>query len=58
MICVFLKFMFFFTGILFFFFMCYSVVSRILGVVVMVGGIKFFGRDQRIFYRFKLSLNY
>ena len=55
---VFLKFFCFFRGMMFFFFMCFSVVSRILGIVVMVSRMKFFGDDQCIFYGFKLSLNY
>uniref|UniRef100_A0A0K0D1B9 Ovule protein n=1 Tax=Angiostrongylus cantonensis TaxID=6313 RepID=A0A0K0D1B9_ANGCA len=43
-----------FNGMVFFF-MCHSVISRILGVVIMVGGVKFYGSDLRIFCRFKLS---
>ena len=38
-----------FTEIIFFYFMCFSVVSRMLGIIVMVGNIKFYGRDQCIF---------
>ena len=38
-----------FTEMIFFYFMCFSVVSRILGIIVMVGNIKFYGRDQCIF---------
>lgn len=53
-ISVFLKFFSVFGGMLFFFFMCHSVVSSILGVVIMVGRVKFFGNDKRIFYRYKL----
>uniref|UniRef100_T1JPG5 Uncharacterized protein n=1 Tax=Strigamia maritima TaxID=126957 RepID=T1JPG5_STRMM len=30
----------------------------ILGIVIIVGNIKFYGSDQCIFYRYKLSLNY
>nr|YP_006702542.1 NADH dehydrogenase subunit 4L [Angiostrongylus vasorum]AFP58673.1 NADH dehydrogenase subunit 4L [Angiostrongylus vasorum] len=32
-----------------FFFMCHSVVSSIMGMVVMVGSVKFFGSDLSIF---------
>uniref|UniRef100_A0A0K0D1U8 Uncharacterized protein n=1 Tax=Angiostrongylus cantonensis TaxID=6313 RepID=A0A0K0D1U8_ANGCA len=52
---VFVKFFEVFNGVVFFFFMCHSVISRILGVVIMVGGVKFYGSDLRIFCRFKLS---
>uniref|UniRef100_A0A0K0D8V9 Ovule protein n=1 Tax=Angiostrongylus cantonensis TaxID=6313 RepID=A0A0K0D8V9_ANGCA len=51
---VFVKFFEVFNGMVFFF-MCHSVISRILGVVIMVGGVKFYGSDLRIFCRFKLS---
>ena len=44
-----MKFMGLLTEIIFFYFMCFSVISRILGMVVMVGGIKFYGNDQCIF---------
>nr|YP_003433831.1 NADH dehydrogenase subunit 4L [Metastrongylus salmi]ACX85146.1 NADH dehydrogenase subunit 4L [Metastrongylus salmi] len=49
MMCVFLKYCVFFGGMLFFFFMCHSVISSVLGIVVMVSGLKFFGSDSCIF---------
>lgn len=47
-----------FSEIMFFYFMCFSVVSSILGMLVIVSSIKFFGNDYCVFYRFKLNLNY
>nr|QWK40680.1 NADH dehydrogenase subunit 4L [Stephanurus dentatus] len=49
MMSLFIKFMGLFTEIMFFYFMCFSVVSSILGMVVMVGGMKFYGSDQCIY---------
>ena len=46
---LFIKFRGILTEIMFFYFMCFSVISSILGIVVMVGGIKFYGSDQCIF---------
>lgn len=46
---LFIKFIGLLTEIMFFYFMCFSVISRILGMVIMVGGIKFYGNDQCIF---------
>ena len=48
-ISLFIKFRGILTEIMFFYFMCFSVISSILGIVVMVGGIKFYGNDQCIF---------
>ena len=42
------------SGIIFFYFMCFSVISRILGMVIMVGCMKFYGDDYCIYCRFKL----
>lgn len=44
-----------FTEIMFFYFICFSVISRILGILVIVSSIKFFGNDYCIFYRCKLK---
>nr|BAV82604.1 NADH dehydrogenase subunit 4L [Ancylostoma caninum] len=49
MMSLFMKFMGLLTEIMFFYFMCFSVISSILGMVVMVGGMKFYGSDQCIF---------
>nr|YP_007024793.1 NADH dehydrogenase subunit 4L [Aelurostrongylus abstrusus]AFT65553.1 NADH dehydrogenase subunit 4L [Aelurostrongylus abstrusus] len=49
MMSIFVKFFGFFSGMMFFYFMCHSVVSSILGIVVMVSGMKFYGSDQSIF---------
>lgn len=46
---LFLKFSYILGEIMFFYFMCFSVISRILGMVVIVGNIKFFGSDNCIF---------
>lgn len=54
-ISLFIKFIGCLRGIIFFYFICFSVISRILGIIIIVGGIKFYGGDQCIFYRFKLS---
>jgi len=43
------------NDIIFFYFMCFSVISRILGIIIIVGNIKYYGNDNCIFYRFKLS---
>nr|NP_006942.1 NADH dehydrogenase subunit 4L [Ascaris suum]P24874.2 RecName: Full=NADH-ubiquinone oxidoreductase chain 4L; AltName: Full=NADH dehydrogenase subunit 4L [Ascaris suum]APX55581.1 NADH dehydrogenase subunit 4L [Ascaris lumbricoides]APX55558.1 NADH dehydrogenase subunit 4L [Ascaris suum]APX55570.1 NADH dehydrogenase subunit 4L [Ascaris suum]WAS08345.1 NADH dehydrogenase subunit 4L [Ascaris lumbricoides]WAS08357.1 NADH dehydrogenase subunit 4L [Ascaris lumbricoides] len=34
---------------MFFYFMCFSVVSSVLGMVVMVGNVKFYGSDLCLF---------
>nr|YP_010620901.1 NADH dehydrogenase subunit 4L [Toxocara vitulorum]WAX39115.1 NADH dehydrogenase subunit 4L [Toxocara vitulorum] len=34
---------------MFFYFMCFSVVSSVLGLVVVVGNMKFYGSDQCLF---------
>ena len=34
---------------MFFYFMCFSVVSSVLGMVVIVGNVKFYGRDLCLF---------
>nr|AOV63301.1 NADH dehydrogenase subunit 4L [Pseudoterranova decipiens sensu lato Antarctica] len=43
----------YFSGILnemmFFYFMCFSVISSVLGMIVMVGNMKFYGSDQCLF---------
>nr|YP_009742090.1 NADH dehydrogenase subunit 4L [Angiostrongylus mackerrasae]QID77472.1 NADH dehydrogenase subunit 4L [Angiostrongylus mackerrasae] len=49
MMSVFVKFFGFFGGMMFFFFMCHSVISSILGIVIMVGSVKFYGSDLSIF---------
>nr|WKT13323.1 NADH dehydrogenase subunit 4L [Angiostrongylus cantonensis]WKT13335.1 NADH dehydrogenase subunit 4L [Angiostrongylus cantonensis]WKT13347.1 NADH dehydrogenase subunit 4L [Angiostrongylus cantonensis] len=49
MMSVFVKFFEVFNSMVFFFFMCHSVISSILGVVIMVGGVKFYGSDLSIF---------
>nr|YP_009257360.1 NADH dehydrogenase subunit 4L [Angiostrongylus malaysiensis]ALD62327.1 NADH dehydrogenase subunit 4L [Angiostrongylus cantonensis]ANG44577.1 NADH dehydrogenase subunit 4L [Angiostrongylus malaysiensis] len=49
MMSVFVKFFEIFSGMMFFFFMCHSVISSILGIVVMVGSVKFYGSDLSIF---------
>nr|YP_003097102.1 NADH dehydrogenase subunit 4L [Angiostrongylus cantonensis]ACT88785.1 NADH dehydrogenase subunit 4L [Angiostrongylus cantonensis] len=49
MMSVFVKFFEVFNGMMFFFFMCHSVVSSISGVVIMVGGVKFYGSDLSVF---------
>nr|YP_010415412.1 NADH dehydrogenase subunit 4L [Allodiplogaster sp. MY-2022]URY63362.1 NADH dehydrogenase subunit 4L [Allodiplogaster sp. MY-2022] len=37
-----------FTEMMFFYFMCFSVISSILGMLVMVSSMKFFGNDYCI----------
>ena len=49
MISLFVKYSTFFSEMIFFYFMCFSVISRILGMVIMVGNVKFFGNDHCIF---------
>nr|UZP15736.1 NADH dehydrogenase subunit 4L [Contracaecum sp.] len=43
----------YFAGILnemmFFYFMCFSVISSVLGMVIMVGNMKFYGSDLCLF---------
>nr|YP_009113347.1 NADH dehydrogenase subunit 4L [Anisakis berlandi]YP_009355301.1 NADH dehydrogenase subunit 4L [Anisakis pegreffii]YP_537101.1 NADH dehydrogenase subunit 4L [Anisakis simplex]AAY43175.1 NADH dehydrogenase subunit 4L [Anisakis simplex]AES86030.1 NADH dehydrogenase subunit 4L [Anisakis berlandi]AES86042.1 NADH dehydrogenase subunit 4L [Anisakis simplex]AES86054.1 NADH dehydrogenase subunit 4L [Anisakis simplex]AES86066.1 NADH dehydrogenase subunit 4L [Anisakis simplex] len=34
---------------MFFYFMCFSVISSVLGMIVMVGNMKFYGSDQCLF---------
>lgn len=54
MIGLFFYFSFFLSEIMFFYFMCFRVVSSVLGMVIIVGRIKFFGNDHCLFYRIKL----
>nr|YP_009347355.1 NADH dehydrogenase subunit 4L [Nippostrongylus brasiliensis]APU89578.1 NADH dehydrogenase subunit 4L [Nippostrongylus brasiliensis]BAV82760.1 NADH dehydrogenase subunit 4L [Nippostrongylus brasiliensis] len=49
MMSLFVKLMGVVTEFMFFYFMCFSVVSSILGMVIMVGSMKFFGADNCIF---------
>nr|YP_009050216.1 NADH dehydrogenase subunit 4L [Nematodirus oiratianus]AGZ64204.1 NADH dehydrogenase subunit 4L [Nematodirus oiratianus] len=35
--------------LMFFYFMCFSVVSSILGMVIMVGSMKFYGSDMSLY---------
>nr|ADC80267.1 NADH dehydrogenase subunit 4L [Pristionchus pacificus] len=37
------------SEMMFFYFMCFSVISSILGMVVMVGNMKIYGSDQCVF---------
>nr|YP_009550276.1 NADH dehydrogenase subunit 4L [Heterorhabditis indica]YP_817450.1 NADH dehydrogenase subunit 4L [Heterorhabditis bacteriophora]ABJ80694.1 NADH dehydrogenase subunit 4L [Heterorhabditis bacteriophora]AZU95935.1 NADH dehydrogenase subunit 4L [Heterorhabditis bacteriophora]QAA11080.1 NADH dehydrogenase subunit 4L [Heterorhabditis indica]QAA11092.1 NADH dehydrogenase subunit 4L [Heterorhabditis bacteriophora] len=37
------------SEMMFFYFMCFSVISSVLGMVVMVGNIKFYGDDNCVF---------
>lgn len=46
---LFYKFCYILSEIIFFYFMCFSVISSILGIVVIVGNIKFYGNDNCIF---------
>ena len=46
---LFLKFSYLLREMMFFYFMCFSVISRILGIVIIVGNMKFFGSDNCIF---------
>nr|YP_003433808.1 NADH dehydrogenase subunit 4L [Metastrongylus pudendotectus]ACX85134.1 NADH dehydrogenase subunit 4L [Metastrongylus pudendotectus] len=49
MMCIFFEVLCFIWSYIIFFFMCHSVISSILGIVVMVSGLKFFGSDNCIF---------
>nr|YP_009162018.1 NADH dehydrogenase subunit 4L [Litoditis aff. marina PmIII]AKS28868.1 NADH dehydrogenase subunit 4L [Litoditis aff. marina PmIII] len=49
MLSLFLKFSLLISEMMFFYFMCFSVVSSILGMIIMVGNMKSFGSDQCIF---------
>nr|YP_009383855.1 NADH dehydrogenase subunit 4L [Poteriostomum imparidentatum]ARS44157.1 NADH dehydrogenase subunit 4L [Poteriostomum imparidentatum] len=49
MMSLFMKFMGVLTEMMFFYFMCFSVISSILGMIIMVGGMKFYGSDQSIY---------
>jgi hypothetical protein len=40
----------------FFYFLSFTVISRVIGMIIMVGILKFYGKDLSLFYRFKLSL--
>ena len=46
---LFLNFSGLISEIIFFYFICFSVISSILGIIIMVGNIKSFGSDQCIF---------
>nr|YP_003433732.1 NADH dehydrogenase subunit 4L [Trichostrongylus vitrinus]ACX85098.1 NADH dehydrogenase subunit 4L [Trichostrongylus vitrinus] len=49
MMSLFVKFTNVLLDMMFFYFMCFSVISSILGMVVMVNGMKFFGNDKCIY---------
>nr|YP_009161996.1 NADH dehydrogenase subunit 4L [Litoditis aff. marina PmII]AKS28846.1 NADH dehydrogenase subunit 4L [Litoditis aff. marina PmII] len=49
MLSLFLNFSGVISEMMFFYFMCFSVVSSILGMIIMVGNMKSFGSDQCIF---------
>lgn len=46
---LFFEFCGFLGGLMFLYFLCFGVISRVLGLVVLVGRIKFFGSDLRLF---------
>lgn len=35
--------------------MRFTVISRVIGIVLIVGLVKFYGTDKCLFYRYKLS---
>lgn len=39
----------------FFYFICFSVISRVAGMVVIINGVKNYGRDVCLFCRFRLN---
>nr|YP_009161994.1 NADH dehydrogenase subunit 4L [Litoditis aff. marina PmI]YP_009162030.1 NADH dehydrogenase subunit 4L [Litoditis aff. marina PmIV]AKS28844.1 NADH dehydrogenase subunit 4L [Litoditis aff. marina PmI]AKS28880.1 NADH dehydrogenase subunit 4L [Litoditis aff. marina PmIV] len=49
MLSLFLNFSGLISEMMFFYFMCFSVISSILGMIIMVGNMKSFGSDQCIF---------
>nr|YP_009445100.1 NADH dehydrogenase subunit 4L [Marshallagia marshalli]ATV81509.1 NADH dehydrogenase subunit 4L [Marshallagia marshalli] len=49
MMSLFMKFVNMFLSSMFFYFMCFSVISSILGLVIMVGNMKFYGNDYCLF---------
>nr|YP_003434083.1 NADH dehydrogenase subunit 4L [Teladorsagia circumcincta]ACX85206.1 NADH dehydrogenase subunit 4L [Teladorsagia circumcincta] len=49
MMSLFYKYVYFFVDVMFFYFMCFSVISSITGMIVMVNSIKFYGNDYCIF---------
>ena len=51
---LFLDYSFFLSPVIYFYFMSFTVISRVLGIVIMVGTLKLYGQDKRIFYEFKL----
>ena len=55
---LFLYYSFVLSSFLYFFFISFTVISSVIGMVLIIGSVKFFGRDMCVFYRFKLSLNY
>lgn len=57
-ISLFFNFYFFISGLYFFYFIVVRVISRILGILIMISLVKYFGSDKVIFCRFKLIINY
>nr|BAT21231.1 NADH dehydrogenase subunit 4L [Rhabditophanes sp. KR3021] len=39
----------YFSEMMFFYFMCFSVISSVLGMVLMVGQMKYYGSDLSVF---------
>jgi hypothetical protein len=40
---------------MYFYFISFTVISSVLGIVIIVGSLKIYGQDKSIFYEFKLK---
>nr|YP_003434461.1 NADH dehydrogenase subunit 4L [Mecistocirrus digitatus]ACX85086.1 NADH dehydrogenase subunit 4L [Mecistocirrus digitatus] len=49
MMSLFMKLIYFVSEMMFFYFMCFSVLSSVLGMIILVGGMKFYGNDNCVF---------
>lgn len=52
---LFLDYSFFLSPVYYFYFISFTVISSVMGIVMMVGSLKLFGQDKSIFYEFKLK---
>jgi len=42
------------SPIYFFYFMSFTVISSVLGIIIIVGRLKYFGQDKSVYYEYKL----
>ena len=51
---LFLKYIYLLDVFIYFYFLSFTVISSVIGILIIVGIVKFYGLDLSLFYRFKL----